>query len=118
MPIYHIEHECNGHTEQSPHGVELASLAEVTAYAIATARLFQDLIPGERRDCAFKVRGTSEGSRLNIVMMGQGEPLHNLPNVVKATRLLVDPQGVGLSPRRVTVSTFTHRDRVGVTACA
>jgi 23S rRNA (adenine2503-C2)-methyltransferase len=29
----------------------------------------------------------------------------NLPNVVKATRILLDPDGVGLSPRRVTVST-------------
>src|SRR5215467_10165473 len=47
----------------------------------------------------------TEGSRLNIVMMGQGEPLLNLANVVKATRLLLDPQGVGLSPRRVTIST-------------
>jgi 23S rRNA (adenine2503-C2)-methyltransferase len=46
-----------------------------------------------------------EGGRLNIVMMGQGEPLLNLPNVVKATRILLDPAGVGLSPRRVTVST-------------
>ena len=46
-----------------------------------------------------------DGSRLNIVMMGQGEPLLNLENVIKATRLLLDPDGVGLSPRRVTVST-------------
>jgi 23S rRNA (adenine2503-C2)-methyltransferase len=46
-----------------------------------------------------------EGERLNIVMMGQGEPLLNLPNVVKATRILTDPEGVGLSPRRITVST-------------
>ncbi len=43
--------------------------------------------------------------RLNIVMMGQGEPLLNLPNVIKATRLLLDEDGVGFSPRRVTVST-------------
>jgi 23S rRNA (adenine2503-C2)-methyltransferase len=43
--------------------------------------------------------------RLNIVMMGQGEPLLNLDNVLKATRLLLDPEGVGFSPRRVTVST-------------
>ena len=50
-----------------------------------------------------------DGGRLNIVMMGQGEPLLNLANVVKATRLLLDPQGVGLSPRRVTVSTAGHR---------
>lgn len=46
-----------------------------------------------------------EGERLNIVMMGQGEPLLNLPNVLKATRILLDPEGVGLSPRRVTIST-------------
>jgi 23S rRNA (adenine2503-C2)-methyltransferase len=46
-----------------------------------------------------------DGGRLNIVMMGQGEPLLNLPNVVKATRILLDPAGFGLSPRRVTVST-------------
>lgn len=43
--------------------------------------------------------------RLNIVMMGQGEPLLNLPNVVRATRILLDENGVGFSPRRVTVST-------------
>ncbi|HWR50966.1 MAG TPA: 23S rRNA (adenine(2503)-C(2))-methyltransferase RlmN [Bryobacteraceae bacterium] len=46
-----------------------------------------------------------EGERINIVMMGQGEPLLNLANVVKATRILTDPDGVGLSPRRITVST-------------
>ena len=38
-------------------------------------------------------------------MMGQGEPLLNLPNVIKATRLLTDPQGIGISPRRITLST-------------
>jgi 23S rRNA (adenine2503-C2)-methyltransferase len=48
----------------------------------------------------------STGSdRLNIVMMGMGEPLLNLPNVIKATRLLTDPNGIGLSPRRITLST-------------
>jgi len=46
-----------------------------------------------------------DGGRLNIVMMGQGEPLLNLSNVVKATRILLDPGGFGLSPRRITVST-------------
>jgi 23S rRNA (adenine2503-C2)-methyltransferase len=43
--------------------------------------------------------------RLNIVMMGQGEPLLNLANVLKATRLLTDPEGMAISPRRITVST-------------
>src|SRR5579875_3825433 len=36
-------------------------------------------------------------SRLNVVMMGMGEPLLNLVNVLKATRLLTDPSGVGIS---------------------
>ena len=46
-----------------------------------------------------------DGGRLNIVMMGQGEPLLNLENVVKATRILLDSGGFALSPRRITVST-------------
>jgi 23S rRNA (adenine2503-C2)-methyltransferase len=43
--------------------------------------------------------------RLNVVLMGMGEPLLNLPNVIQATRLLTDPEGLGLSPRRITLST-------------
>ena len=46
-----------------------------------------------------------DGGRLNIVMMGQGEPLLNLDNVLKATRILLDPGGFALSRRRITVST-------------
>jgi 23S rRNA (adenine2503-C2)-methyltransferase len=46
-----------------------------------------------------------ENKRFNIVMMGMGEPLLNLPNVLKATRILCDPDGVGMSERRITIST-------------
>lgn len=46
-----------------------------------------------------------DGQRLNVVMMGQGEPLLNLANVLKATRILLDRAGCGLSPRRLTLST-------------
>ena len=38
-------------------------------------------------------------------MMGQGEPLLNLANVIKATRLMTDPEGMAISPRRITLST-------------
>ncbi len=41
----------------------------------------------------------------NIVYMGMGEPLHNLENVIQSVRLLTDAKGLGLSPRRLTVST-------------
>ena len=46
-----------------------------------------------------------DSRRFNIVMMGMGEPLLNLANVLKATRILVDPNAVGMSERRITVST-------------
>ena len=42
---------------------------------------------------------------LNIVMMGMGEPLLNLDNVLKAVRLMGDPEGVGIPLRRITIST-------------
>jgi len=57
------------------------------------------------RQHGLKAAPDESGSRINIVMMGMGEPLLNLPNVLKATRLLTDPAGVGISPRRITVST-------------
>ena len=42
---------------------------------------------------------------LTLVFMGMGEPLHNLPEVAQAIAVLCDPAGLGLSPRRITVST-------------
>jgi 23S rRNA (adenine2503-C2)-methyltransferase len=41
----------------------------------------------------------------NVVFMGMGEPLLNLPAVLEAVRLLIDPKAFGFAPRRVTVST-------------
>lgn len=41
----------------------------------------------------------------NVVMMGMGEPLLNMKNLLPALRLMLDDLGFGLSKRRVTVST-------------
>ena len=41
----------------------------------------------------------------NLVFMGMGEPLLNLPAVSEAIRILTDPKAFALAPRRVTVST-------------
>jgi 23S rRNA (adenine2503-C2)-methyltransferase len=47
-----------------------------------------------------------EGERLrNVVFMGMGEPLHNYDATLRALRLLTHPEGIGLSTRKVTVST-------------
>jgi 23S rRNA (adenine2503-C2)-methyltransferase len=48
----------------------------------------------------------AEGQRLSgVVFMGMGEPLHNYQAVTRAIRLLSHPEGIGMSLRRVTVST-------------
>ncbi len=47
----------------------------------------------------------ARGVKLNIVFMGMGEPLLNLPAVAKAVRILTDKDGPGIPWRRITVST-------------
>jgi 23S rRNA (adenine2503-C2)-methyltransferase len=41
----------------------------------------------------------------NVVLMGQGEPLLNFDNVMTALGIMLDPEGIGLSPKHVTLST-------------
>jgi len=41
----------------------------------------------------------------NIVYMGQGEPLHNFENVKVSAEIFLEPKGLGLGQRRVTLST-------------
>lgn len=41
----------------------------------------------------------------NIVFMGMGEPMNNLDQVLRACSILTSPTGMGMSPRRITIST-------------
>lgn len=77
----------------------------------ATARLkrMRNLNPDEIYD---QVAAIDNESRLyynrplsNIVFMGMGEPLMNYPNVIKAIDKITSPEGLGMSPKRITVST-------------
>lgn len=45
------------------------------------------------------------GKAVNIVLMGMGEPLLNLENVGRALVLMTDPDGIGIPPYRITLST-------------
>ena len=47
----------------------------------------------------------ADGRITHVVYMGMGEPLANYAATVQSIRILTDPQAIGLSPRRVTVST-------------
>ncbi|CUH86661.1 Dual-specificity RNA methyltransferase RlmN [Phaeobacter sp. CECT 5382] len=51
-------------------------------------------------------RNTDEARLLsNIVLMGMGEPLYNFDNVRDAMKIAMDPEGIQLSRRRITLST-------------
>src|SRR6195256_1679971 len=52
-------------------------------------------------------RETPTGSRLvtNVVMMGMGEPLYNFESVRDALLIVADNEGIGISRRRITLST-------------
>ena len=57
-------------------------------------------------------QSVARGARLNLVFMGMGEPLLNLPQVSKAVAILADPQGVGVTLRRITLSTVGIPPRI------
>jgi 23S rRNA (adenine2503-C2)-methyltransferase len=49
--------------------------------------------------------GPADPGRVSLVFMGMGEPLHNTAAVLRAIEVLCQPDGLGLAPLRVTVST-------------
>jgi len=68
----------------------------------------RDLTAAEILEQALHARTLAEdaGERLsNVVFMGMGEPLQNLDAVLAAAGEMVDPSALGLSPRRVAIST-------------
>ncbi len=65
---------------------------------LGAAEIVAQVIEGRHR--------LDEHERLrNVVLMGMGEPLHNYEQVARALVLLTHPEGIGLSSRRVTLST-------------
>ncbi len=78
-----------------------------------TMTLVRNLEPSEivgqvmlARDALGEWPSQPEGRMLtNIVMMGMGEPLYNFDNVRDALKIVMDGDGLGLSRRRITLST-------------
>jgi 23S rRNA (adenine2503-C2)-methyltransferase len=54
---------------------------------------------------ALRELGPRHPGELTLVFMGMGEPLHNWSRVARALQILQHPGGLGLSPRRITLST-------------
>ncbi|WP_324805846.1 23S rRNA (adenine(2503)-C(2))-methyltransferase RlmN [Sphingomonas sp. LY29] len=78
-----------------------------------TMKLVRNLDPGEivgqvmlARDALGEWPSSPDGRMLtNIVMMGMGEPLYNFDHVRDALKIVMDGDGLGLSKRRITLST-------------
>ena len=77
--------------------------------ATASLKRMRNLNPDEIYD---QVVAIDKQSRLyhnhklsNIVFMGMGEPLMNYNNVIKSIEKITSPEGLGMSPKRITVST-------------
>ncbi|WP_457618754.1 23S rRNA (adenine(2503)-C(2))-methyltransferase RlmN [Lutibacter sp.] len=77
----------------------------------ATARLkkMRNLNPDEIYDQVVAINKESllyyNHKLSNIVFMGMGEPLMNYNNVLKSIEKITSPEGLGMSPKRITVST-------------
>src|SRR5256886_3665291 len=67
--------------------------------------LAQALLPLEEHKAELAPAFEAQGKQTNIVLMGQGEPLLNFEPVMAAVRILLDPEGVGISPKHATLST-------------
>jgi 23S rRNA (adenine2503-C2)-methyltransferase len=68
--------------------------------------LAQVLLPlKEQRAAAGEVPGIARLIQTNVVLMGQGEPLLNFDAVIAAVQILLDPEGMAISPKHVTLST-------------
>lgn len=77
--------------------------------ATGKLKLMRNLTAGEIVDQVVYLKNEAENryntQLSNIVYMGMGEPLLNYKHMLRSTELITSPEGLGMSPRRLTVST-------------
>jgi 23S rRNA (adenine2503-C2)-methyltransferase len=80
-----------------------------TFCATGRLKLMRNLTAGEIVDQVVYLKNQAEGRYstplTNIVYMGMGEPLLNYKNVLRSVELITSEEGLGMSPKRITVST-------------
>jgi 23S rRNA (adenine2503-C2)-methyltransferase len=65
----------------------------------------RNLSSGEIVEQVLLMMEKAEGKPTNIVFMGMGEPMLNLRNVIKASDILADPEGLCFARKKITIST-------------
>ena len=80
-----------------------------TFCATGRLKLMRNLTAGEIVDQVVYLRDQAENRYntplTNIVYMGMGEPLLNYKNVLRSVEMITSEEGLGMSPKRITVST-------------
>ncbi len=89
--------------EEDRRGRAAKSEAETAARVAKASGQDAGLKPGATKGAAQARQ--RDPVQTNVVLMGQGEPLLNFEAVMGALRILLDPEGVGISPKHVTLST-------------
>ena len=64
---------------------------EIVAQVLHARRVLKEIHPGKRLR--------------NLVMMGMGEPLHNIDSVMQALDIISDVRGIGIGPSKIAIST-------------
>ncbi len=118
-----IKYSMKLHDNQLVEGVLIPSKKRITACissqvgcsldcafcATGTLKLERNLTAAEIYDQVFILNEESVSnfgkSLSNIVYMGMGEPLLNYNNMLESIRLITTEKGMGMSPKRITVST-------------
>ncbi len=83
---------------------QLGLIRNLTAGEII-GQILVALKENEETSSAKDAAKSGDKKQTNVVLMGQGEPLLNFDNVMAAMRIVLDPKGVGLAPKHVTLST-------------
>ena len=80
-----------------------------TFCATGRLKLMRNLTAGEIVDQVVYLKNQAEDRYrtplTNIVYMGMGEPLLNYKNTLRSIEMITSPEGLGMSPKRITVST-------------
>ncbi len=73
----------------------------------ATARMgfLRNLTAGEIVEQVIRIRRDTGRQITNMVFMGMGEPFLNYNRVIRASKILADPQGLAISAKKITIST-------------
>lgn len=85
---------------------------DCTFCATASMGFLRNLTAGEILNQYLTAQRHSEKPITNIVFMGMGEPMLNYDNVMAAVEILTDQHGVGLSPKRITLSTAGYANHI------